>query len=862
MICSSLGTLEFQGGTGTFLTTGGHSVGMVILRKSPLNGAVTVTDSLDVGVIRLESGGFGTNVNYMRIGTLDIASVSWVGFGMVSSGLIEVLGGGANAFRITGTVSLGLTNALIRFTGQGGGMYLTGQTLGTVEFTDTSSASYAQIVGGGVINKITASAGLVNYMGNFTINEVSIAGNGTFYGNNTFGNLTLSAGKSYTFNNGTTNNITGNIYAYGTSSDSIEMKCTSGFATLSKSSGNVCGQFLKLKNIHTTGGAVFKAGNSRDMGNNTGWLFQNCSGCVPPSSPIISGNASVCANSGSNYTTTANTGHTYIWAVIGGSITAGQGTASVSINWGAAGLGSITVTDSIISTSCKTTGSPLTVTINSNPSPSISGFSSFCTNSTGTYSTADNSGSSYVWTISGGSISSGQGTAIVSVTWGLPGLGILWVSDSVIASGCKVTDSLTVIKNSLPIVGFTINNPSQCYSGNFFIFNDTTSTTFSRKWELGNGDVSSNKTPIKTFGNLPSYNVKLVSTNSFGCKDSVTKTVNIYPMPVSGFTLNNTSHCLKGNNFVFTNTSTIISGSLSSNWSFGDGDNSTTMNTVKKYIAAGIYQVKLVSVSNNGCIDSTIHTVTVRTQPGAVITTQKGTGNFCFNDSITLFANTGSLNTYSWLFNGAFVPLANQNKLSTKQAGLYQVIVSNNFSCKDTSAQFNTTEVPLPVVGSITGPQTITTASAPVLYSIAPQANHLYYWTLVGGNIISGQGTSSLMVQWVLTGSNRLKVKLINSNNCSDTNSINVHVTVGINNLLEKNTIEIYPNPFNEKLTIRSSLLHVNSIKIYDLMGKLIFKQDINIKEVTIDLAALSNGMYLLEAEINTGIGLFKILKN
>jgi PKD repeat protein len=59
----------------------------------------------------------------------------------------------------------------------------------------------------------------------------------------------------------------------------------------------------------------------------------------------------------------------------------------------------------------------------------------------------------------------------------------------------------------------------------------------------------------------------------------------------------------------------ISSGTLSSNWNFGNGATSTQQNPALSYSGAGSYTVKLVSTSNNGCKDSTARDMRVDPSP-------------------------------------------------------------------------------------------------------------------------------------------------------------------------------------------------------------------------------------------------------
>ncbi len=615
--------------------------------------------------------------------------------------------------------------------------------------------------------------------------------------------------------------------------------------------------------MHTAGAAVFTAGNSSNQGNNTGWNFQSCNVCVPPAIPVISGLMSVCANKVLNYATSADTGHTYVWTVSGGTIVSGQGSPAITVSWGAAGTGTLRVLDSINATICKTSSIVYAVNINANPVPHITGPAAVCANASAAYATPSNPGHTFVWALNGGALNTGQGTATINISWGSQGQASVIVTDSANGSGCKVSDTLNIIKNPNPVAGFTINNTSQCLLNNSFTFNDTCSNITSRNWDFGTGAWGAGpKTPITAFANAAAYTIRLKVINNFTCVDSVSRIIQVNPQPVASFGVNSLSQCLHGNSFIFTDNSSIGSGTLNRNWCFGNGDSSTLLNAVKTYGAPANYLVKLVSLSTYGCMDSTSKIVTVKAQPGASISNAKGVNAFCQNDSLLLNANNGPAFIYNWLENGVALPLATQNKLMVKQSASYQVIVTNNLSCTDTSAVFVCSQIALPVVGTITGPSTASSTGPAVAYSITPHASHMYYWSLSGGNIVSGQGTNSVNIQWVLNGARWIKVKLINANNCSDTNQLAVTITTGMQALNEAGHIEVYPNPVDEQFKVSSATVKILAVNIYDVQGSMVQHNEVNAWAGEISMGTLSTGVYMLEIKTEAGLKYFKLLKN
>jgi hypothetical protein len=89
------------------------------------------------------------------------------------------------------------------------------------------------------------------------------------------------------------------------------------------------------------------------------------------------------------------------------------------------------------------------VTVNPNPSTVISGNSIGCKGDNTSYSTPAVAGNSYVWSITGGSITSGIGTNQVQVTWNDAGANTISVTETIDATTCAATESSPITINNL-----------------------------------------------------------------------------------------------------------------------------------------------------------------------------------------------------------------------------------------------------------------------------------------------------------------------------------------------------------------------------------------------------------------------------
>ena len=170
-------------------------------------------------------------------------------------------------------------------------------------------------------------------------------------------------------------------------------------------------------------------------------------------------------------TTTANntTGITY--SLDAASITGGNtiNGATGAVTYVAGWSGTTTITASAAGCNGPATTTHV-VTIYPLPNPSITGLVIVCENNNEIYFTTNNAGNSYNWLVSGGSITSGQGTSSITVHWNvilpsgtLSSSGTVAVTETSAApAGCsKLTPDYNITINRVPVTGPThhiINN--------------------------------------------------------------------------------------------------------------------------------------------------------------------------------------------------------------------------------------------------------------------------------------------------------------------------------------------------------------------------------------------------------------------
>ncbi len=251
-----------------------------------------------------------------------------------------------------------------------------------------------------------------------------------------------------------------------------------------------------------------------------------------------------------------------------------------------------------------------------------------------------------------------------------------------------VTPSFTTIASQgckIPIT-VNLNNTTTGPSG----------STLTYAWSFGDGTAGSTVTsPSHTFTAGGTYNIKLVAASSKGCTDSITVATPILAGNVTSKFNAPDSVCV--NSLVsFQNTSSPAP--TVSNWTFGDGTNSSLISPTKTFTAANVYTVKLTNTFG-ACIDSVSKQITVLTPAVANFSAS----NLITCDSIfTVNFTDQSSNASSWFWNfGDGTTSTQQNPVHTYTGyGSYTVTLSvgNAAGCNGTFTRTNYVQSGKPII--------------------------------------------------------------------------------------------------------------------------------------------------------------------
>lgn len=223
--------------------------------------------------------------------------------------------------------------------------------------------------------------------------------------------------------------------------------------------------------------------------------------------------------------------------------------------------------------------------------------------------------------------------------------------------GCESDTILPVAILQTPVIDFTFQ--SVCLNAPVGFNNESTplDSIVLWNWNFGDGTTANTENPTHTYVNSSFFNVTLVGQTINGCTDSVQKTLQVAPNPIVNF--KTTDVCL-GSTASFKDQSIISSGFITKwTWEFGNDSLADDQNSEHSYLSAGTYDVKLITESDLGCVDSIIKPIIVRSIPKASFEVD----SVCLGKSVQ-FVNTSisggaGVMTYLWDF-GDGSPLKDQ----------------------------------------------------------------------------------------------------------------------------------------------------------------------------------------------------------
>lgn len=377
---------------------------------------------------------------------------------------------------------------------------------------------------------------------------------------------------------------------------------------------------------------------------------------------------------------------------------------------------------------------------------------------------------------------------------------------------CSGTDTVQINVENVPAANFVADTTNGCADLMVNFTNTSSANAVNFNWNFGDGSSSIVQNPSHTFTNNfgfdTTYTVELIAQTTFGCSDTISQAITVYPNPNAAFTDDAVLDCapLAIN---FTNTST---GHVSQSWDFGDGSaidsgNNPSHIYQNQTLFINNYTVLLTVISSNGCTDTITKNITVYPEPqfGFSINPDSGCSPLLVN-----FPSVIGAVVYNWDFgdgttgsgptpNHTFINIATNNQI-------YNVTLTatSPFGCVDTtygqvlvfpnpSAQFT--------VNDTNGCHPF-----PVTFTNNSTGGTFYHWNLGDGTIFDTLSSNFIHTYNNTSGMlQNVQTSLIaeTDKGCKDTTLQNITIYPDITAIMSADTFGC--SPFNTTFTSLSS---------------------------------------------------------
>lgn len=325
------------------------------------------------------------------------------------------------------------------------------------------------------------------------------------------------------------------------------------------------------------------------------------------------------------------------------------------------------------------------------------------------------------------------------------------VTYGVYTSGeCTDTITKTVVVSPIPLADYSVaavcQNEQSEFINNSSVDNIDGNVIDTYEWTFGDGSSTTGQNPVITYGSENVYATQLIVTTNNGCKDTLTETATVWPLPIVDFSP--TDVCLEfDTDFI---DETTVSNTHTNNtlvdwqWDFGDGSTSTQQNPVYGYMNDGVFNANLTVTSNNGCVNDTTLEVTVHPKPDASFTgvNLSGCAPICPDVTSTSVVNQPStIVDYEWrLSDGSVVQGPNstysecfQNETGNSIFYGLELEVTTDMGCKDVHSEANYIEVyHNPIASFYYSPETPDIIDRNVDFTNTSVYADSYDWTFYG----------------------------------------------------------------------------------------------------------------------------------
>lgn len=395
-----------------------------------------------------------------------------------------------------------------------------------------------------------------------------------------------------------------------------------------------------------------------------------------------------------------------------------------------------------------------------------------------------------------------------------------------------------------PTASFTSTPTGTSCTGQTVQYTSTSTgspSTYSWTFPGGTPANSTAQNPTVVYSTPGTYNVSLTATNSIGSNTSnQTNYITINQTP----SITGTSPASRCGTGTVSLAATASSGTIS--W-FSAATGGTALGTGATFSTPSISTntTYYVEVSSNGCTSGrTAVLATVNTNPTV---TNPGTQTVCLGNSTNAinFSGNSANTTYAWTNSNTAIGLGasgtgNISSFIPTSTGTTSVTVTPTLgSCTGSPVSFSINVNPVPTVTF-----DLTAVTPPCVYD---PAFSLPTGSPTGGTY-SGPGVNGTNFNPASAGIGTHTITYsVTQNGCTGTSSSSIIVDAcsGLEED-EHDSIEVFPNPTSDVLTVEGLTEDIIKIELIDASGKVCGTWNVNTLEIDLDLSIYSMGNYTL----------------
>ncbi len=338
-------------------------------------------------------------------------------------------------------------------------------------------------------------------------------------------------------------------------------------------------------------------------------------------------------------------------------------------------------------------------------------------------------------------------------------------------NGCPDTISFVDYIHILPpIASFT--ETFDCINPKQRIFTDHSIGADEWLWDFGDGTTSIIPSPIHLYADTGFYTITLTVINhTTGCDYTTTQTAHVI-IEHANFNVTDTVIC-RNNSIGFTAFGSNTSHIATYAWNFGDGATGSGINTTHTYTLAGTYDIRLITLDINGCLDTISKPLHIRVNGPTAAFSPSVPGSCLLS---TVIFNDQSINdgvhpilTWIWNFGDGSIDTLHaapfQHTYSTPGAYTVSLKLIDGVGCVDSINHNSAIIISHPVAG-FNSTDTLSCPNRPVQFnntSTGPGLNYTWYF---GDGSISH--AANPVHNYSMDGNYTIKLVIVDQYGCTD----------------------------------------------------------------------------------------------